>query len=243
MIFRFILISIVVYILFFKNSDYTPKTRRNPIHVATEVLTKHSWDPQLGTLAGKRYYRDFWTRDCFFSSLGLLAIAKYEHVYHNLCTMRQYTRNDGLVPLRVGTYSHIPRFLFGIDLPGITPIYHDDKHGEEPTDSNPQYIILVNEYVKHNGTGNMKLLIEHCKKVYQYSKKKANKNQYGLLYGRSFDTWHDSFDINGECLFSNVLWAQCQQSMMELFRDDRQLYTECKMRYKSLQNTIMKHYW
>lgn len=233
----------MLYILFFSKTGYTQKNRNDPEVVARDVLTKRSWDPKLGTLAGSRYYRDFWTRDCFFSSLGLLSIKEYDRVYHNLSTMKKYTRKDGLVPLRVGTYSHIPRFFLGVDLPGTMPIYHDDKHGTIPTDSNTQYIILVTEYIKHSNVDPPVELIQHCKKVYSYVKSSLMNKDDDLLYGKSFDSWHDSFDTNGACLFSNILWAQCQKSMMELFRNDRILYTECKMRYTRITNVIMKHYW
>lgn len=244
MIITLVIIIYLAYNLFFKKSEYTldSKKRRCPKEIAIDVLTKRSWNSKLGTLAGSRYYRDFWTRDCFFSSLGLLAINENKRVYHNLCTMMKYTRDDGLVPLRVGTYSHIPRFFIGIDLPGIMPIYHDDKHGVEPTDSNLQYIILVNEYIKQTGRTPTKL-IEHCKIVYKYTKALADKSKDGLLYGDSFDSWHDSFDTSGPCLFSNILWTQCQKSMMEIFKNERQLYTECKTRYESLLRTITKKYW
>lgn len=248
MIFYIIIGLIIAYLIYAGNQklySHKPKNERvySPDEIATDILTNRSWRDDIGTCAGGVYYRDMWTRDSFFSSLGLISLGEYDKVNTNLKTLMKYQRRDGMIPLRVGSYSHIPRFLFGIDLPGIVPIYHDDKYGKEPTDSNPLFIILC-DLIRQQDIDPPKGYFNRCVNAYKYSLDKSSTKD-GLLYGNAFDTWHDSFDINGPSLFSNVTWLRCHKSMEQLYNTfgNRDEATACSLRFKKLKDIIYQKYW
>ena len=240
---------------FYSEEFYTPKYEPTKNHkeltdtcntIAIDTLTRDSWIPGFGVCAGKVYYRDIWTRDAFFSCMGLLSIHKYDHVRQTLKTIREYQRDDGLVPLRVGNEWYSIRFLFGIDIPGRKAVYVCDKAGSEPTDSCPQLIVLTDLlYQNTHDRNDTQSMLASCEKAYSYMMKQASTTNDGLLHGRYFDTWHDTYSIHGPALFSNVFWVQSHLSMSRIRQSvgDSHGARQCLEMYRKTRTALLRSYW
>lgn len=229
----------------FGTAEYDSLSKESD-RIALDTLTRQSWIPDLGVCAGGTYYRDLWTRDAFFSCLGLLSVGEHERVRRVLRSLREYQRTDGLVPLRIGSTWYSVRFLFGVDIPGRSAVYTCDKAGAEPTDSCPQLIVLT--YLMYTATGDHTILqemINSCEKAYSYMWKQASSTNDGLLHGRYFDTWHDTYAINGPALFSNVFWTYSHQAMekIRLKMGNSQGAKKCAEAYRSTQKRVIDAYW
>jgi len=160
----------------------------------------------LRLLAGTSNYGDMWTRDAFITSLGLFAHNKHlDLIKQVLKVQSQNLREDGLVPLRIGRKSYITKFIFGFHSgPDGVPVYKDDKAFSEPTDSNPQFIIMSYLYLKYtNDIEFIKSIGKQIKNCYKYL---CNNVKDNLLEGKYFHSWYDTFTFNGPDLFSNVLF-------------------------------------
>jgi glycogen debranching enzyme len=168
---------------------------------------KNNKRENLRLLAGTSNYGDMWTRDAFITSLGLFAHNKYLRLVKKVLEVQSKNlREDGLVPLRIGRKSYLTKFIFGFHSgPDGVPVYKDDKAFSEPTDSNPQFIIMSYLYLKHtNDIQFIKSISKQINKCYRYL---CNNVKDNLLQGHYFHSWYDTFTFNGPDLFSNVLFV------------------------------------
>ena len=97
-------------------------------------------------------------------------------------------------------------------------VYEDDKAFKEPSDSNSQFIVLT--YLLYNKTNDLRILRKFytaCVKAYENNLKNVKSDK--LLHGEYFDTWHDTFIINGASLFSNVFMLKSLQCFSEINRN------------------------
>jgi len=182
-------------------------------------------DRDLVLLAGSNIYNDMWTRDAFIGALGLLnyydnAIDQDKYIIEQIVLkyiilLKDYQREDGLIPLKIGKgrLGQIITILFGSKLLcRDVPVYVDDKNSQEPTDSNSQYIIICYMYcTKINDR--TEFFKESMIKALDYIKT-ITKNH--LIYGTHFNTWYDSYVIDGAESFSNVLYGKALKCMISL---------------------------
>ena len=185
--------------------------------IARKTIVEQCQDPEIGLCAGEFYYRDLWTRDAFFGCMGLLTLGEYKLVEKVLDTLQKFQRKDGLIPLRVGNNYYGIRFLFGLDIGDKVAVYEDDKAFKEPSDSNSQFIVLT--YLLYKKTNDLRILRKFytaCVKAYENNLKNVKSDK--LLHGEYFDTWHDTFIINGASLFSNVFMLKSLQCFSEINR-------------------------
>ena len=199
----------------------------------------------LRLLAGTSYYSDMWTRDAFITSLGLFAHKKHiELVKQVLKVQAKNIRKDGLVPLRIGKEGYTTQILFGYSTgPDNVPVYKDDKAGSEPTDSNPQFIIMAWMYLKHTGDIQfIRSISKQIKKCYNYL---CNNSKDNLLHGTYFHSWYDTFTFNGPDLFSNVLFVYCIKCYYRLTQQIKEINCDniCKFDYNKVLKTFKKKFW
>ena len=155
----------------------------------------------LRLLAGTSLYSDMWTRDAFITSLGLFAHCQHlDLVRQVLKVQSKNLRKDGLVPLRIGRESYTTQWLFGIPSgKDNVPVYKDDKADSEPTDSNPQFIIMAWLYLKC--TGDISFIKSISKSLKKCQKYLCDTSKDYLLQGEYFHSWYDTFAFNGPDLF------------------------------------------
>lgn len=199
----------------------------------------------LRLLAGTSLYSDMWTRDAFITSLGLLAHDKYlDLIKQVLKVQAKNLRKDGLVPLRIGRESYTTQWLFGIPSgKDNVPVYKDDKAGSEPTDSNPQFIILAWLYLKH--TGDKEFIKSISKSLKKCQKYLCDTSKGYLLQGKYFHSWYDTFTFNGPDLFSNVLFVYCVKCYQKISEQISEVNYDgiCKFNYTKVLQTFKKAFW
>ena len=199
----------------------------------------------LRLLAGTSLYSDMWTRDAFITSLGLFAHCQHlDLVRQVLKVQAKNLRKDGLVPLRIGRESYTTQWLFGIPSgKDNVPVYKDDKADSEPTDSNPQFIIMAWLYFKC--TGDISFIKSISKSLKKCQKYLCDTSKDYLLQGEYFHSWYDTFAFNGPDLFSNVLFVYCVKCYQKLSEQVPEVNYDgvCKFNYKKVLHAFKKAFW
>jgi len=254
-----VLVIILIYILWrhINQKGYYKIIRKPNINIidkiklcrkyAEDTLIKKTFNPKLGVQAGEVFYHDVWTRDAFFSCLGILSTKSNLHIIKRvLTTLKNYQRKDGLIPLRVGSYWYSIRFLTGIDLPGTSAVYEDDKAGKIPTDSDSEFIIL--NYLLYRDFKDITFLQEQYPAILKaFNHMNSLLKQDMLIHGEYFDSWHDTFTINGANLFSNVLFVQAIEAFYEIQSYLKVIsleeYFQKKQLYGMLKQNLITNFW
>ena len=200
---------------------------------------------ELRLLAGTSNYGDMWTRDAFITSLGLFSHNIHlDLIKQVLKVQSKNLRDDGLVPLRIGRKSYLTKFIFGFfSGPDNVPVYKDDKANSEPTDSNPQFIIMSYLYLKYtNDKTFLESIGKKIKKSYDYM---CNNTKNNLLQGKYFHSWYDTFTFNGPDLFSNVLFIYSIKCFDLLSKKINTVnYNNiCKLNYDIMLSNFKKQFW
>lgn len=177
---------------------------------------KRNKNEELVLLAGNGKYSDLWTRDAAFGVFGLLSyinskgkndknVKKCIKCINKLILLLcKYQREDGLITLRIGCtkFYQILKYIYPNIEYNNSPVYYDDKCGSEATDVTPLFIIICALFKKHT---NIKLDIKNnIDNAFNYLIKTSNN---GLLAGKYFNSWYDSFTLDGPDCFSNVLFG------------------------------------
>ena len=232
-----------VYDKYYKPIDNKEKNKEQYCYkIARKTIVEQCQDPEIGLCAGEFYYKDLWTRDAFFGCMGLLTLGEYKLVEKVLDTLQKFQRKDGLIPLRVGNNNYGIRFLFGIDVGEKVAVYEDDKAFKEPSDSNSQFIVLT--YLLYLKTGDLNILNKFyvsCTKAYNNNWKNVKDDK--LLHGEYFDTWHDTFIINGASLFSNVFMLKSIQCFAEISRNLSKPFVMSHSDYNIHREIFIKKFW
>lgn len=196
-------------------------------------------DCNLEPLAGSGFFNDLWTRDGYLGCLGLLSEKDFNDsyssiVYNYLSVLTISQREDGLIPLKIGsgTFAQTFNILFRIRLFSDNFIYKDDKESSEPTDSNPQYLIISKLYYEKTGKFPFK---EAYINALKYCINNLSDN---LLTGFYFNSWYDSFCINGPEIYSNVLYGHALQCTIYLIKCG--VLDCCLDKYESLFSLFKK---
>lgn len=235
--------SYILYDSFYRPVDNKGINKQKYCYgIAKKTLLKQCQDCKIGLCAGEFFYKDLWTRDAFFGCMGLLTIGEYKLVEKVLYTLKIFQRKDGLIPLRVGNDYYVIRFLLGIDVGNKVAVYKDDKAFKEPSDSNSQFIVLTYLLYKlSNDLNILKRFYGSCMKAFNHNLKNIHGDK--LLHGDYFDTWHDTFTINGASLFSNVFMLKSIECMSNINKALSKPYVLNTMDYNSYKKSFNNKFW
>jgi len=179
--------------------------------IAAESLRKCYSD--FGILAGRKYFDDYWARDCFFGCLGALELKDYFIVKKSFELFLKYQRNDGQLPMRIGQYDVNFKFI-GIRIRAeLLPRFGDDKNNSRTTDQNSLFIISLYEYLKK--TQDNPFFEENYKKIkaaIDWNFTQDSDNDL-LIEERPYANWMDSIKKQGKVLYTNI----CHWKAVELF--------------------------
>ena len=134
------------------------------------------------------------------------------------------------------------KILFNLEIgKDNIPIYKDDKAFSEPTDSNPQFIIMSWLYYKFTKNIDfIKSIKNQITSVFNYMIKNTKK---GLLHGKYFHSWYDTFAFNGPDLFSNVLYLYSIKCFDGLKKVCSEIKSEYKVNYSEVKEIFMNNFW
>src|SRR5205807_5108288 len=125
--------------------------------------------------------------DSMFASLGALTLSDHEIVGKTLNHFLNNLREDGHVPLRIGTKNFVAQYLGLRTKKGV--IHREDKLHNEVYDDNSLLLIIAEKYEKLSGK---KLYRDKLANVLEW----INNNETdGLLFEGPYGSWEDSLKL------------------------------------------------
>jgi glycogen debranching enzyme len=177
----------------------------------TELRNRYA---SRGILAGASHFGDLWARDALFACRGALALGTPRDVAAvaaTLSTLAAHRRHDGHVPIRVGGYHQVLRYLH---LPAGEGARHgEDKRGHDALDGNALWLIVADELAR---TRPDLVDREAARAIADWLVRSSRRD---LLASRGYDDWEDSLRVIGPRLYVNVLLASALDAAARLLRD------------------------
>lgn len=164
--------------------------------ICLNVLRKNS--TKNGILASPNEYTDVWTRDAFFSIMGLdkvgLSVAKQATVD----TLEDFQRHDGLIPLYIGRGNACSKLICKSKPTGcLKATYGDSKTGDVVTDSCFQFIIMRGESTS-------------SERAWKFMQQYVRND---LIYEEGLGSWMDTVYLKGHVLYTNVLYYKAARTL------------------------------
>lgn len=174
-------------------------TTRSAFDICLGILNQNS-NNRIGIMASPNEYTDVWTRDAFFSIMGLSKQCEnHSAISKTIKLLESKQRSDGLIPLYIGSGSACSKLVCHTKPTGTPkPHYGDAKTGNVVTDSCFQFIILK----KGQGPA--------CKKAWNFMQTFVKD---GLIYEEGLGSWTDTVYHKGYVLYTNVLYYQAAKMM------------------------------
>lgn len=171
-------------------------SKETAFNISLNILKNNA--TEYGILASPNEYTDVWTRDAFFAIMGLDSIGMTTAKDATLLTLRKFQREDGLIPLYVGTGQACAKLICRAQPTGpIHATYGDSKTGDVVTDSCFQYIIMMGDSPSSRKAWNY---------MQQYVKS-------GLIFETGLGSWMDTVYHKGFVLYTNVLYYKAAETL------------------------------
>jgi len=168
-----------------------------------------------GIYAGQRHFDDYWARDSFFSCLGALELNDYDIVKKNLELFIRFQNKDGQIPLRIGTYTLLPKFLGIKDKDELKPRFKDDKNVSFPLDNTALFIITTYAYSKKSK--DFDFIDRHIRNLELAMGWLLRKSVDYILSEGAYSSWDDSIKYRGMNLYNNVCFFKAADCMSEIY--------------------------
>ena len=151
-----------------------------------------------GIIASPNEYTDVWTRDAFFSLMGLCHVGLGYVSETTILALSKFQRKDGLIPLYIGSGDACAKLICRVKAQGkVKAVYGDSKTGDVVTDSCFQYIILA---------GKCKASEKAWNYMQQYVKN-------GLIYEQGLGSWMDTINHDGHVMYTNMLYFKAAETL------------------------------
>lgn len=179
--------------------DRFRSTTRSAFDICLYILKQNAKN-SVGIMASPNEYTDVWTRDAFFSIMGLSKhLPNHPSISKTIHSLEVHQRSDGLIPLYIGSGSACSKLVCHTKSVGTPkPHYGDAKTGNMVTDSCFQFIILK----KGQGPA--------CKKAWNFMQAFVKD---GLIYEEGLGSWMDTVYHKGHVLYTNILYYQAAKMM------------------------------
>lgn len=167
-----------------------PKVNSNEsaFNICLNVLRKNA--TKNGILASPNEYTDVWTRDAFFSLMGLDSVG-LDAKQATVDTLEDFQREDGLIPLYIGRGNACSKLICKSKPTGcLKATYGDSKTGDVVTDSCFQFIIMRGK-------------LESSYRAWDFMQQYVRD---GLIYEEGLGSWMDTVYLKGHVLYTNVLY-------------------------------------
>lgn len=171
-----------------------------------------------GILASSVNFDDYWARDSFWASLGLLESGlDAEKVRESLELFLKYQRSDGKIPRKIALdYNGLKYFGLKIKRRAPRPIYSSALAWRFSVDDNLLFGIAFCRYVEK--TGDLKWAGGYFENLLSALEFYARKNllREDLIFESGFANWQDTVYKRGFVLYSNCLWYEAVRSFENL---------------------------
>ncbi len=170
-----------------------------------------------GIVASIDHFSDFWARDSFYASWGLLKIKEFEKVKSNLNLFIKHQKSNGHIPRRIDRYI-VPLKYLGIKIKrkSLKPRY-TGVYVYPALDSNILFIITCYKYYKHShDLAFIKNNYKAIRKAMDWLEKYEKNN---LLTEGLFANWADIIIKRGTVLYTNILYSESLRSLKKIFKE------------------------
>lgn len=180
-----------------------------------------------GILASKVNYSDYWSRDTFWTAIGLLESLSLSadknnfdlrQIRKSLILFAKYQRNDGKIPRKIAIDFNCIKYLFKIKIKRKIPrpIYYSPIKSFFSLDENLLFVIAFCKFVKKtkNFQFAKKYLENAIRALNLYENKKLLRNN--LLYEIGLGNWQDTIFKKGFVLYTNCLWFEAVRNFENL---------------------------
>jgi len=184
----------------------------------------------LGIVAGRHHYDDYWTRDAAFAWLGALELGDGDVVGKHLAFLCSLQRKDGMIPFLVR--KHLPGLSgLGVKIKiSFRPKFRSHKalFLSEVIDSNPFFVIgLIGFLEKMRGDDViLNVFGTHLDRARQWCLEKVGED--GLVREGFLAGWNDGILKSGATLLNNVLFYRA----LDLWRETDTRFAETADRIK-----------
>ncbi|MDR3559449.1 MAG: amylo-alpha-1,6-glucosidase [Candidatus Pacebacteria bacterium] len=171
-----------------------------------------------GILASNLNFSDFWARDSFWASLGMLhAGVDVEKVRDSLELFLKYQREDGKIPRKIVLdYNGLKYLGARIKRRVPRPIYSSSLKWNFSVDDNLLFAIAFCRWVEKTGdTAFAEKYFSHVARALEFYAKK-NLLREDLIFETGFANWEDTIYKKGFVLYSNCLWYEAVRSFEKL---------------------------
>ena len=174
-----------------------------------------------GILASEVNFTDFWARDTFWASLGLINSGKdLEKVRSSLELFLRYQRKDGKIPRKICLdYNGLKYLGIKIRRKNPRPIYTSPIKAFFSMDDNLLLVIALSEYIKK--TKDEKFAEKYFSQIEKALEFYQNNNlvRNELLYEIGLGNWMDTIFKKGFVLYTNCLWQKAVQELEEVAKE------------------------
>jgi glycogen debranching enzyme len=196
-----------------------------------------------GIIASVDHFSDFWARDVFYASWGLLETGEFEKTKSNLNLFIRYQKGNGQIPRR------IDRFFVALNYVGIKikrkslKAKYKGAYVFPALDPNILFIITCHRYVQKKN--DIIFLEENFDAIYDAVQwlKKYEKNYF--LHEGIFANWADVIVKTGAVLYTNVLYAEALKKFSGIcaLLNKSKLAETYRQKHISLKEKINSNFW
>lgn len=196
-----------------------------------------------GIVASIDHFSDFWARDSFFASWGLLVTGETERVKSNLELFIKYQKKNGQIPRRIDRCVTGLHYLgFKIKRKMLSPKYAG-AHLIPALDPNLLLIITSHRYITK--TDDQDFLKRHFGPLNKAMDWLRNYEKDGMLYEGALANWMDTVVKKGTVFYTNVLYAEALRSLSDLclLAGKRAHAESYHQKYKELKAKLNAEFW
>jgi len=196
-----------------------------------------------GIVASVDHFNDFWSRDAFCASWGLLEMGEFERVKSNLNLFIKYQKEDGQICRRIDRFFVAFNYLgVKIKRTSLKPKYKG-AYIYPALDPNILFIIVCHRYIKK--TNNINFLNKNFDAIYNAVKWLQKYEKELLLNEGIFANWADVIVKTGAVLYTNVLYTEALKSFSEICNllNKPELTKIYVKKYQLLKEEINEEFW
>lgn len=196
-----------------------------------------------GIIASVDHFSDFWARDAFYASWGLLETREFEKTKSNINLFIRFQKEDGQIPRRIDRF-YVALSYIGIKIKRKTlKAKYRGAHISPALDPNILFVITCYQYIRLSGDilflkTNFNAIMSALQWLLKYEKN-------CLLNEGLFANWADDIVKTGAILYTNILYAEALRCFSKLcaLAEQRDLVGIYRQKQRMLKNKINNEFW
>ncbi len=197
-----------------------------------------------GVFASKINFSDYWARDTFWASLGMMAIDDDEQAKKSLALFLKNQRKDGKIPRKICLDFNLIKYL-GIQIPRKKPrpIFTSPIKLFFSFDDNLLLTISFCHYIEKTGDFDFakKYFDQIALAIKFYQNKKLIRDS--LLNEIGLGNWMDTVFKKGAVLYTNCLWFGALKRFEKLSQEIGKGQWQFEIKSEKVAEKIQEKFW